>query len=69
MTRPEKTWQGAISTSIIRPGSNDVLNGSDKVMEEKNDSNTSGSMENPEDVDSCELEGSTEGALASTMSF
>ena len=46
-----------------------MLNGSDEVIEEKNDSNTSGSKENPEDVDSCELEDGTEGDLVSTVSF
>ena len=43
-----------------------MLDGSDEVMD---DSNTSGSKENPEDVDLCKLEGNTEGALAFTVSF
>ena len=59
----EKAWQRAIPTTIIKPGSNEVSNGSDEVMEE-NGSSTSGSKENPEEAS--ELKGGTEGALLST---
>ena len=59
----KKAWQGAISTTIIKPGSNEVSNRTDEVMEENN-SNTSGSKENPEDA--CEMKGGIEGTLSST---
>ena len=52
----EKAWQGVIPTLLTKSSSNGVLNGSLDV---------SGSKENPEDVDLCEPEGGTEGALTS----
>ena len=68
----EKAWQVAIPTSIIKPSLNGVLNGVlnglDEIIENK-DNNTSGSKKNPEDVDLGELDGGTEGATASTVSF